>query len=152
VAIPKLKSLVCVGVTWGLSAVASAQALCFASAKPGTGIRLQLTLPVGGSQVGSVRYKHGSNDVLLRRVSEKVLDPKCPGPAAVAATFSELTGGRRAGEYVLTTVGGAVGDLVYVRQKDWKTYTLYEDLEATSGSNCEWAVQPHFGIESERPN
>jgi hypothetical protein len=148
----KLSSFAWAVVVWALPAAASARVLCFASAQPMVGIRLQLTLPVEGSQVGSVRYERSSEDVLLRRISEKVLDPKRPGPAAVAATFSELSGGRRTGEYVLTTVGGAVGDLVYVRQKDKKTCTFYEDLEATSGPRCDWAVQPHVGIESERPN
>jgi hypothetical protein len=65
--------------------------------------------------------------------------PITEGPATVKTTFSELADGQRTGHYVLTTQGGAVGDLVYVRQKDKRAYTFYEDHEATVGDACEWS-------------
>jgi hypothetical protein len=75
----KLSSFAWAVVVWALPAAASAQVLRFASAQPMVGIRLQLTLPVEDSQVGSVRYERSSEDVLLRRIIEKVLDLKSPG-------------------------------------------------------------------------
>jgi hypothetical protein len=102
---------------------------------------LHLLLPPAGSQLGSIRYEHGSTDILLLRISESVVHQTDPGPAIVKTNFSELIDGQRAGTYVLTTQGAAVGDLVYVRQKDKRTYTFYEDLEATMGAGCKWAVK-----------
>jgi len=131
-----------VALTLLLPSVTSAQVLCFASANPPKAIRLQLSLPLEGSQVASVRYERGSKDIPLVRVVESSLTTASRGPATVKATFSELVDGQRTGEYVLTTQGGAVGDLVYVRQKDNKVYTFYEDLDATGSVGCEWAAKP----------
>lgn len=118
---------------------ALAQTLCFASTTPSSVIRLQLTLPSEGSDLASLKYEKGSQAIPLLRTSESVArESASHGPATVKATFAELADGHRSGEYVLTTRGGAVGDLIYTRAKDKKRFAFYEDQEAAVGDRCEW--------------
>lgn len=116
----------------------NAQLLCFASASTRNPIRLQLTLPSEGSQAAFVRYEKGRADIPLLRTSEVVVPVAGQGPATVRSTFSELLDGKRTGQYVLTTQGGAVGDLVYKREKGKKQITFFEDQGAATSAGCDW--------------
>jgi hypothetical protein len=68
-------------------------------------------------------------------------------PAVVKTTFAEQINGKRLGQYVLTTQGASVGQLVYSRQKDNKTITIYEDHEATGGEACDWSEKHPSGAQ-----
>lgn len=117
---------------------AGAQTLCFASASSGNVIRLQLTLPAEGSRVAYLHYERGEKRIPLIRIHEEVVASSRRGPATVKTVFSEHVKGEQTGKYMLTTQGGVVGDLVYVRQRSKKAFTFYEDQEATTSDGCLW--------------
>ena len=121
--------------------------LCFVSSLSSEPIRLQLTLPTEGTLTGFVRYEWGSADIPLVRISEIAASPPPQVPAVVKTTFAEHMNGKRLGQYVLTTQGASVGQLVYSRQKDNKTITFYEDHEATGGEACDWSQKRSSGAE-----
>jgi hypothetical protein len=98
-----------------------------------------MTLPRDGSITAFVRYERGGADISAVRLSETAISPSSQLPATVETTFVELIDGRRTGQYVLTTQGGAVGDLVYLRQKDKKAIVFYEDHQATGNDACNWS-------------
>jgi hypothetical protein len=100
---------------------------------------LQVTLPRDGSITAFVRYERGSADIPAVRVEETAISPPGQLPATVRTTFAELVDGRRTGQYVLTTQGGSVGDLVYSRQRDAKAIVFYEDHQATTDAACDWS-------------
>lgn len=121
--------------------IASAQVLCFASLPAPKATRLKLIMPVDGSAIAAVRYEKGFKDISLVRIHEAASGASAL-PAVVSSVFDEVLDGKRTGRYVLTTQGGVVGDLVYVRLKGRKSFTFYEDLEATQGDGCSW--EPRF--------
>ena len=135
----------CVALLSLLPPISSAQVLCFASQPSPQTIRLQFTLPADGSMAAFVRYERGSVDIPAVRLNEAVISQPGQLPATVETKFAELVDGQRTGQYVLTTQGGAVGDLVYTRQTDKKTTVFYEDHQATSDNSCSWGPQPRDG-------
>ena len=62
----------------------------------------------------SVWYEKGGKEIHLVR-SKEVASSVGKPPAVVRSIFNEVLDGKRAGEYVLTTQGGIVGDFVYIR-------------------------------------
>jgi hypothetical protein len=122
-----------------LPSIADSHTLCFASEVGSKSVRLQVTLPRDGSVTAFVRYERGSADIPAVRVEETAISPPGQLPATVRSTFAELVDGRRTGQYVLTTQGGSVGDLVYSRQGDTKAIVFYEDHQATTDVACDWS-------------
>lgn len=121
-----------------LPSLACSQVLCFVSESGREAIRLQITLPRDASIAFSIRYERGGADTPAVRLDETAISPPGQVPATVRATFAELIDGQRTGQYVLTTQGGAVGDLVYSRQRDKKEIVFYEDHDATRDDACDW--------------
>lgn len=121
-----------------LPTILNAQTLCFASVASGNKVRLQLTLPKEGEAMATVKYQRGSNDISVIRCKEERISPKSQIPATVKSTFAEMIDGKQVGKYFLTTTGGAVGELLYVRQRDGKKFSFYEDLDSVTESGCAW--------------
>jgi hypothetical protein len=139
VSMPNMRILCGVAMLAILPVAAGAQALCFATTVSSKTIRLQLTMPRAGTLIGLIRYERGSDDILLMQMDELPVPPPARVPAVVQTTFAELIDGQRTGQYVLTTQGGAVGGLIYSRQKDKKALSFYEDHEATTADACDWS-------------
>lgn len=119
-----------------------AEVLCFSSL-PDREIRLQLTLAQDDSQVASVRYERGNDNIRLVRQedpgkSRKSVKP----PGIVETTFAELVDRKPTGKYLLTTRDGVASDLLYVRRHDKRSFTLYLDRASEAEGACNWLQHP----------
>ena len=123
--------------------VVVAQTLCFISIDEGrkSPIRLQMTLPQDGSNVGSILYERGNRNIPIERVDERVASPGDTVPAIVIGRFKETLNSRVTGEYLLTTQGAAVGELTYAAVVGKKRYRFAEDRNASTDADCTWTTE-----------
>lgn len=127
-----------------------AEVLCFSSL-PDRSIRLQLNLAQDDSQGTSVRYERGSDQIQLVRHDEPVKSNKSVKPEGVIEmTFDELVNRKPTGKYRLTTRDGVASDLVYVRQRDHRSFTLYLDRASDAAGTCNWLQHPRPSAENSR--
>lgn len=123
-----------------IPSLATTQTLCFASASGGgSATRLQLSLPAAGMRLAFIRYEKGTGEVPLVRLREVVVASNGAAPPTVEAIFNEFMEGKTTGQYFLTTSGGAVGDLVYVRAIDGKRFLFHFQPTVGDGQTCNWS-------------
>lgn len=134
--------LLAISLPFHALASGNTEVLCFSSPPDGA-IRLQLTLPQDDSQVATVRYERGSDNIQLVRQDDPGKSKKNVKPSgAVETTFAELVNRKPAGKYLLTTRDGVAGNLVYVRQRDHRSFTFYLDRASAAAGICNWLQHP----------
>ena len=118
---------------------APAQVLCLKSEKiKDKCVRLQLTLPAEGSNLGKLKYENGSNEIEIKRIKEDVISTNETTPATVRTEFAEIIYGKRAGTYFLVTQGAVVGELTYIQIGKKKRYKFVDDHDSYINDSCSW--------------
>ena len=111
---------------------------CFESKLPcGKTINIKLSIPDETGDKGFIRYKNGNSDIAIKKVKEKVLSPKNQLPATVQSKWQEKSNGLATGYYYLTSIGANIGEFIYVRKRDNKRFTFFDDRQNPE-LNCGW--------------
>lgn len=88
-------------------------------------------------RVGHVRYKNGSSDIEIEKVSERSISSNKQMPMTIESKWKEGGVKKITGYYYLTTTGANVGELVYIRSKDKKQFYFFDDRQNPE-LNCGW--------------
>lgn len=135
-----------IGILFILLAASSAMAdqnyfRCFRSVGLTKTLKIQFVFLSDNDDSGYVVYQGGSAPIPVKKLDEKELK-RVPGgrPSEFEIQWRETKSDGLGGTYAFVSQGALIDNFRYIR-KDGKIFRFAEDVEASTGNGCEWAIK-----------